>query len=469
MKIDIDIELLDKSILNWYETASKNDITNALIHGQRIVTNPSFNRLEIDTSQAKIDEIEKEKELLLDEIKSYKRSIDKIREETILEYKELNKDRFLEKDERIHELKQQNQLNIEDKQSLISEMNERISDMKKLQQNLEEKNQLFKADYDKLLLEKAELESIMNNSYKKGEYAENKLEQMLKENVSIDFNVENVGSKEAHSTDIHLKTKENNGVILVESKFYSTSSKNIITKEVTKFNNDIDSCKSKMNVISAIFVSISCDIPNITNDFECRIEKGIRCYYFANMTAEKYKLLYVILGIENRIYKERILSEGSESMNRFLMRNFMEITTNYRKIEDLNPGYNEIRKELDKQEKKYNKAIHKIMDGIKSVSDNFTKLADIDSINILDISYLLNIESPHSLNLNEWDSYKGELIKLRVENQDLIDKNHELHSLREKINSKDECIKQLEAKVEAKVEKTNKSKSKSKSNTKKNS
>ena len=98
------------------------------------------------------------------------------------------------------------------------------------------------------------------------------------------------------------------------------------------------------------------------------------------------------------------------------------------------------------------------MDGIKSVSDNFTKLADIDSINILDISYLLNIESPHSLNLNEWDSYKGELIKLRVENQDLIDKNHELHSLREKINSKDECIKQLEAKVEAKVEKTNKSK-----------
>lgn len=470
MKVEINLDLLDNSILSWYESASKNDISNALYHGYKIVTNPSFNnRLDVDDRQHEISMIEKENQLLLDELNSYKRSITKVREETIEECRLHNSDRIKEKEERIQELKLQNQLNIKDKQSLISEMNERIRDMKKLQQNLEEKNELFKADYDKLLLEKTELESIMSNSYKKGEYAENKLEQMLKDNVSNEFNVSNIGSKEAHSTDIHLKTRKNDGVILVESKFYNDISKNIISSQVTKFLNDIDSCKTKMNVISAIFVSISCDIPNITNDFECRMEKGIRCYYFANMTQEKYNLLYIILGIENRIFQEKKISEGSESMNKFLMRNFIEITNNYKKIEELNPGFSEIKKVVEKQEKNYNKAISKIMDNIKVVSNNFTKITNIDSINVLDVSSLLNIESPHSLNMSQWDNYKGEFVKLKIENQDLMEKTHELLDLRDQLTKKEAFIKELEVKVEAKVDKKTKPKSKAKSNTKKNS
>ena len=47
--------------------------------------------------------------------------------------------------------------------------------------------------------------------------------------------------------------------------------------------------------MSAIFISYTCDIPSITKDFVCLKEKGIRCYYFANMTEDKFKLLYKIV------------------------------------------------------------------------------------------------------------------------------------------------------------------------------
>ena len=66
----------------------------------------------------------------------------------------------------------------------------------------------------------SELESIMSNSNKKGEYAENKLNEMLIENISNDMTIK-LESKKKHSADIHIQSKEYNGVILVESKFYS--------------------------------------------------------------------------------------------------------------------------------------------------------------------------------------------------------------------------------------------------------
>ncbi len=439
MKIDIKVGTLDSAVLEWFDTASQSDITNALYHGYRIVSNPNFNK-NID------DSLEQEKEILTEEIKGLKRSLDSIRETTIQECKQNNLERMAEKEAIIQELKA-------DKKIVLNDKTERILELKKSQQLLEEKMETIENEKQAIQDKYINLQGILSNSYKKGSFAENKLEEMLRSNVSNDYIVENIGSKEEHSTDIHLKTKESDGVVLLESKFYSTNSKNMITKEVRKFMNDIDSCKCRMNVLSAIFVSISCDIPNITNDFECRVEKGIRCYYFANMTEEKCKLLYVVLGIESKLYKERVLLEGSESMNRFLMRHFMELSINYKKIEGLSPGYEEIKKEVDKQERKYIKRRREIIENIKQLSDNFEKLSEIDSVSRYDVSKLLEVESPHSLNRMEWDSYKSELVKLRVENTDLDSTKQELVKLQELLKVKDESIIELEKKVVAKVEK----------------
>jgi hypothetical protein len=378
-------------------------------------------------------------------------------------------ERIKERDDRIMELKEQSKHVFQDKERLLNEKEERISEMKKVQLNVEDKNTMLECEMSELKTRYSELESIMNNPYKKGEYAENKLEEMLRDNVSDIFKIDNIGSKEAHSTDIHLRSRENDGVILVESKFYSTVSKYIITGEVRKFLNDIDTCKSKMNVMSAVFVSIACDIPTITDNFVYRKEKGINCYYFANMTKEKYDLLYLVLGIEARLYKERVLSEGNESMNRFLMRNFVEITNNYKRISDLDPGYTAIKSSVEKSERSYGKAVKKILVDIKGLSENFTKLTNIDSVSDLDVSGLLGVETPHDLNLPQWDAYKSELVKLRVENHGLLENRDELARVRTIIEEKESCItnkdtviKKLEAKIAEKKTKSKKSAAKSK-------
>ena len=44
MNIEIDIEALDTEVLKWYSSASKSDISNALYHGFKIVSDPSFGR-----------------------------------------------------------------------------------------------------------------------------------------------------------------------------------------------------------------------------------------------------------------------------------------------------------------------------------------------------------------------------------------------------------------------------------------
>ena len=68
------------------------------------------------------------------------------------------------------------------------------------------------------------------------------------------------------------------------------------------------------------------------------------------------------------------------------------------------------------------------------------------------------IDSPHSLNRIEWESYKSELVKLRVENTDLDTTKQELVKLQEVLKVKDASIIELEKKVTSKVVKKPKSK-----------
>jgi hypothetical protein len=425
MKLDIHIGELDQSILKWLDKADSSDITNVIYHGWKIVTNPEYNK-KLD-AMIESTKLEVENQILKDSVDFHKKQIKQHQcqyneqldisiSDMKVRYEKEYTDRLREKDDLIVEMRNTliPQL-LSDKERLITEKNERLAIQAKVQTTLEHEISMTKTRC-------SELESIMSNSNKKGEYAENKLNEMLIENISNDMTIK-LESKKKHSADIHIQSKEYNGVILVESKFYNDKSEKNMYSEIEKFKSDIDTCKGKMEVFSAIFVSYTCDIPGI-NSFKCVDEKGIRCYYFANMTEDKFNLLYQIVELEHWFYKKQKISEGNESMNKYLMRVFKEISEYYKRIENLSPGYIDIKKVVDSVEVKYNKELKKILTDIKLKSDTFTKLTNINSKNHVELQDLFSINSPHELNIPQFECIKAELVQSRVEKNEL-DKTHE--------------------------------------------
>ncbi len=450
MNLNITTGDLNPSILRWLDKATPSEITNVIYHGWKIVTNPEYNKkldeksdttkLEVEIQMLK-DSVEFHQKQLKKSQSVYNDQLDISMSEMKTRYDKEYSDRLRDKDERIYEM--QNTLIpqlLSDKERLINEKTERINIQMKVQSTLE--NEITKAKE-----RCSELESIMSNSTKKGEYAENKLNEMLAENISDDMTIK-LESKKKHSADIHIISKEYKGVILVESKFYNDKSEKNMYSEIEKFKNDIDSCKSKMEVFSAIFVSYTCDIPGI-NNFKCVDDKGIRCYYFANMTPEKFNLLYQIVELEHWFYKQQKISEGNESMNKYLMRVFKEISENYKRIESLSPGYNEIKKVVDSAEVKYNKELKKILTDIKLKSETFTKLTNINSNskNSVELNDLFSINSPHELNIPQFDCIKAELVQSRVEKNELDNNQEEIDELKSIVVERNKTISNQELEI----------------------
>lgn len=461
MKLEIEVGKLSTEVLDWYDNGSKNEISNALYHGYIVVTNPEYNknvekRETLDENLInKIDLLENQIEMYKNQIKESQEIYTKQIESIILETKNRYESQYTiilkDKEERIEEFRKSiiPQI-ISDKERIINEKNDRIEVQNKVESRL-------KSDLMKLQDRNSELESIMSNSSKKGAYAENKLNDLLSKNLSNELEVE-LSRTSKHSTDLQVKNREYNGVILVESKFYNEQYKKNIYDEIDKFYKDIDNCKMKMDVFSAIFVSYTCDIPGKTNNFICMNEMGIRCYYFANMTDEKFNLLYSVIELENIFYKQQKICEGNESMTNFLMRCFTEISENYKRIEGLSPGYSELRKAIDKEESKYNKSLKKIVNDIKMKSDTFTKLTNIDGINSVKVNDLLDVVSPHNLTVPDWSNFKEELVQYRVEKNELIKVQEERDNLGEKLKGievelldRENVIKELEKKLARKT------------------
>ena len=389
LTLDFDLDVLDKNVLKWYNSSSTSDISNALYHGYRIVSDDTFNT-RIDTTDVnKITTLETE-------IKEYKARLSTIRSEVKNELIEMNKEILQEKNMRLHEYK------------------ERVDELLGTKNLLNDKCLQLETKF-------SELENIMTNSYKKGVYAENKLEDILTDKLGSDFFIDNVGKRDSHSTDIHVKNEKDDGIVLIESKFYSDVSKHMINhKEIPKFHNDIDTCKSQHDVYCAIFISYSCDIPTVTNSFTVRNEKGMRVYYFANMTDDLLDMMVNIINMETICYKEKQI-RNNDDMNRFLTIYFKELMVNYNNIEVLDPGYDEIIKKIMATEKKFRKKKQHILDNIKVVSDNFVKLRDMENRSTLSIGIndLLSIKTPHYLNMGQWDTIVNELVRLRVSNTKL--------------------------------------------------
>ena len=442
MKIDVNVGVLDQSILKWYDSASTEEITNALYHGYRIVSDPSYKeRLEgSDETVLLKQSIEMYKSQLKEAMESYSDRLNGEQEKIKVRYEAEFMNRLNEKENRINEIQSVMipQL-LSDKERLIKEKAERIEVQKKLLNGLEIELSTMRERCN-------ELESIMSNSSKKGAYAENKLNELLATNLSNEVSVDLKSSKK-HSADIHITSKEYGGVVLIESKFYSDKYKKNIYDEIDKFYKDIDNCKERMEVFSAIFVSYTCDIPNITDNFKCIVERGIRCYYFANMTEEKFNLLYRVIELEHMFYRQQKTIEGNESMTKYLMRSFNEICLNYKKIEELSPGYSAIKKAVEKEESRYSKALTKIVSDIKLKSDTFMKLTNIDSVNSIEVCDLLAIESPHSMNMPQWNSFKEEMVQIRVDKNELMKTRDSLNSLEVIFDEKQKIISENESKI----------------------
>jgi hypothetical protein len=68
MKLDINVGILDHEVLDWYDTASQNHVTNALYHGFRVVSNAEYNK--------KLDEMPSTNENLLNQIEILEKQVE---------------------------------------------------------------------------------------------------------------------------------------------------------------------------------------------------------------------------------------------------------------------------------------------------------------------------------------------------------------------------------------------------------
>ena len=169
MKLDINVGILDAEVLNWYDNASENEVTNAIYHGYRVVSNPEYSK-KLDEMPSSNDNLVNQIEILEKQVEMYKiqlrepglynKQMDSIVLETKSRYESQYSGRLKSKDDRICEIQKTIPQLLGDKKRLINEKVERIEEQIKMQKTLE----------GELLISKErcfKLESIMNNSSKK--------------------------------------------------------------------------------------------------------------------------------------------------------------------------------------------------------------------------------------------------------------------------------------------------------------
>ena len=71
MKVDINVGILDHKVLDWYDSASENEVTNAIYHGYRVVSNPEYSK-KLDEMPSSNDNLLNKIEMLENQIEMYK-------------------------------------------------------------------------------------------------------------------------------------------------------------------------------------------------------------------------------------------------------------------------------------------------------------------------------------------------------------------------------------------------------------
>ena len=99
---------------------------------------------------------------------------------------------------------------------------------------------------------------------------------------------------------------------------------------------------NSIKIHGGIFISLGCDIPNITDSYKYIECNGYREHYIANMDDSKHLLLKNIIEMETLIYKNNLDSNKSEDISELIHSYFLDLINYSNMIEKLDPDYKSI-------------------------------------------------------------------------------------------------------------------------------
>lgn len=414
MSLKLEIEGLDSSIIEWYITNNNDKIKEALYHGYRVVNSVDYKNHLNRSDNAIIESLRSENDVL--HIKNTKEECRY--NEMVEEYEQkLKNNREIVKGE----LMDSN--NVE--RDVLNKLIKTLDDNNK---TLTETNREILNDKNRIQEELNELNNKLSCSISKGNYAEELLREYLDGELSKNYNIKDM-SKTSHVGDIHIEPKNMDSSLLLESKYYAEISKYNIKKEIEKFRRDIDYCKSNnIKIYGAVFISVGCDIPNITDNYKYIDNNGFREHYIANMDDSKHLLLKNIIEMETLIYRNNLESNKSEDISELIHSYFLDLLNYSNLIENLDPEYQMIIDMIKKKDRGFNKQKKLILNKIESCRLQVEKLVTKDRKYEFDeiASNFISKQTPNQLNQEEFEEAQQllQMNKLRYEN--LVSENLEL-------------------------------------------
>lgn len=452
LTLNLSIKDLDSKVLEWYSKSSLEEVSEALWYGWKSVVFNQSNNLQtnkkIDELKDKINDIEKENQLKIDKLEREKQTIiiskNKIEQECNLLNNTYSRTINNLVDSGVEEKTKWMEEKTRYMNYTIDELNDKII---KLEQVNSQKNE-----------ELIEIREIFNNSKKKGDYAEEKINEYLEKEFKSDYIIYQPGLEgQKHQGDIHILLKDQNldnekpylgkSRIMIESKFYKNTHKYSVSYELEKFYGDIDYClKHKMPIHSAVFISLDCSIHDKTESYCYEEYQGIRIHFIANMTRDKWILLKSLIEIETYMHNElNVNNDKTQKIYTIMEEGFSNIYNSYNNLYNLEPKFDKIvdfvkvqQRDYDKNKKKINNSVEMLMNRMKQMIDGF-KINNIDyselEVKILEKGDINDVSKNDFLTFQEL--YKQRMIDSKKLESKLLELQEQIkeNKIKEEINN----------------------------------
>ena len=414
MSLKLELTGLSSELIEWYISNNNDRVKEALYHGWKVVNSIEYkNKLNCSDNA------------IIESLRSENASLRTKKEKEVCRYNEMVEE---------YEQKLKNNREIM-KKELMDGSTKEIEILNKFIESLEGNNSALKDANRELLNDKGRIQEELNElntklscSISKGNYGEELLIEYLEVELNKGYNIKDM-SKTSHVGDIHIEAKNMDSSLMLESKYYGEISKYQIKKEIEKFRRDIEYCKTNsIKIHGGIFISLGCDIPNITDSYKYIECNGYREHYIANMDDSKHLLLKNIIEMETLIYKNNLDSNKSEDISELIHSYFLDLINYSNMIEKLDPDYKSIIDMIKKKERGYNKQKKEILHKIESCRMQVEKLVKTDRKYEFDeiTSNFVSKSSPNQLNQEEFEEAQQLLQMSKTKYENLISENLEL-------------------------------------------
>ena len=414
MSLKLELTGLSSELIEWYISNNNDRVKEALYHGWKVVNSIEYkNKLNCSDNA------------IIESLRSENASLRTKKEKEVCRYNEMVEE---------YEQKLKNNREIM-KKELMDGSTKEIELLNKFIESLEGNNSALKDANRELLNDKSRIQEELNElntklscSISKGNYGEELLIEYLEVELNKSYNIKDM-SKTSHVGDIHIEAKNMDSSLMLESKYYGEISKYQIKKEIEKFRRDIEYCKTNsIKIHGGIFISLGCDIPNITDSYKYIECNGYREHYIANMDDSKHLLLKNIIEMETLIYKNNLDSNKSEDISELIHSYFLDLINYSNMIEKLDPDYKSIIDMIKKKERGYNKQKKEILHKIESCRMQVEKLVNTDRKYEFDeiTSNFVSKSSPNQLNQEELEEAQQLLQMSKTKYENLISENLEL-------------------------------------------